>query len=100
MTEQELIAKFYESIKEPDYPEFSQGWYINQYPEPFRSQVFENIIQQGYESRLYDVKPSDVHLNTFLKFSDHNFIWREAPQGERYWNKFFASSFITNLVKE
>jgi hypothetical protein len=98
MTDQELIAKFYESIKELTYPENSLGWYIEKFPEPYRSQAFENINDQWDDPKqiLYAVKPPQLSITTFLTHHEYSFTWSESQQGHSYWKQFFRT--IENTI--
>jgi mannitol-1-phosphate/altronate dehydrogenase len=92
MTDQELIKKFYESIKEePEYPKFSLGWYANQFPEPYRSQAIQNTIDQLGRDTLFKLNTSYEEIDHFLQYSKYAFIWDKSPQGKDYWVKFFRN---------
>jgi hypothetical protein len=90
MTEDQIIQAFYEDInKEPDYPEKSVGWYVNQYPEPYRSQALKNIELLGNEGALYALNKHELSIREFLPASFYTFAWAQSPQGREYWQDFF-----------
>jgi hypothetical protein len=85
MTETELLQAFYEDIKGPAYPEHTVGWYMSRYPEPYRSQAIENTL----EDKLMETKYPSTSLECFLIRAQYSFVWRNSPQGQDYWARFF-----------
>lgn len=58
--------------------------WLNELPEPYRSQALENTLNQSGEKRLKINQPS---IKDALSAG---FIWKDSPkeQGHDYWEKF------------
>jgi len=86
MTEQELIAKFYKSIKEQtDYPEYSIGWWLSQLPSHCVDKAIANVIQQFGTKRIYRIEK-----NCSVKQALRNHcLWEKTYEGYDYWRDIY-----------
>ena len=93
MNETELISKFYEDIT-PSYSEYEEKvrGRINNFPEPYRTQLMDNVEAQGIDCRDF----KDIETTNDQVFLSSLFDWDQTPQGFDYWDDFYTKLFEEN----